>query len=81
VLPPAALQPELGYVEFAGWVPGGRQVLLAREARGEGRHRRSYEVVGLDSLATQSQARDPLAPGLFQRWTDPGWKRLSVSLR
>jgi hypothetical protein len=81
VLPPAPLEPELGYVEFAGWVPGGRQLLLAREARGEGRYRRSYEVVGLDSLATQAQARDPSALGPFQRWTDPGWKRLSVSLR
>jgi hypothetical protein len=81
VLPPAALQPELGYVEFAGWVPGGQQVLLAREARGEGRYRRSYEVVGLDSLATQRQSGDPSVLGLFQRWTDPGWKRLTVSLR
>jgi hypothetical protein len=81
VLPPAPVQPELGYVEFAGWVPGGQQVLVAREARGEGRYRRSYEVVSLDSLATRSQAGDPSALAPFQRWTDPEWKRLSVSQR
>lgn len=81
VLPPAGLQPELGYAEFAGWVPGGRQVLVAREARGEGRYRRNYEVVALDSLVTQRQASEPAALGPFQRWTDPGWQRMSVSLR
>jgi hypothetical protein len=81
VLPPAATAPDLGYAEFAGWVPGGQQVLVAREARGEGRYRRSFEVVALDSLATQRQAGDPAALGPFRRWQDPGWKRLTVSLR
>jgi len=81
VLPPASLQPGTGYAEFAGWVPGGRQVLVAREARGEGRYRRSYEVVGLDSLATQRQSSEPGALGPFQRWQDPGWKRMSVAVR
>lgn len=81
VLPPASLQPGLGYAEFAGWVPGGRQILLAREARSERRYRRSYEVVSLDSLATQRQSSEPTALGPFQRWSDAGWKRMSVALR
>lgn len=81
VLPPATLQPELGYAEFAGWVPGGQQVLVAREARGEGRYRRNYEVVSLDSLVTQRQSGDPEALGPFQRWQDPAWKKMTVSLR
>lgn len=81
VLPPASLQPELGYAEFAGWVPGGQQVLVAREARGEGRYRRNYEVVSLDSLVTQRQSGDPAALGPFQRWQDPAWKKMTVSLR
>jgi len=81
VLPPASLQPGTGYAEFAGWVPGGQQVLVAREARGEGRYRRSYEVVSLESLATQRQASEPGALGPFQRWQDPGWKRMSVAVR
>lgn len=81
VLPPGAVSPSLGYAEFAGWVPGGRQVLVAREARGEGHYRRRYEVLSLDSLAVQRQSPDPAALGPFQRWADPGWKRNTVSLR
>lgn len=81
VLPPASLQPDTGYAEFAGWVPGGQQVLVAKEARSEGKWRRSYEVVNLDSLATQRAANEANALGPFQRWSDPGWKRLSVSVR
>jgi hypothetical protein len=81
VLPPAALQPGIGYAEFAGWVPGGQQVLVAREARGEGRYRRSFEVVSLDSLAPQRQAPQPGALGAFQRWQDAQWRRMSVAVR
>ena len=80
-LPPAALVPGIGYAEFAGWVPGGQQVLVAREARAEGRYRRSYEVVALDSLATQRQSAEADALGPFQRWPDRAWKEMSVSLR
>lgn len=81
VLPPASLAPQLGYAEFAGWVPGGQQVLVAREARGEGRYRRSYEVVSLDSLATQRQSQDAGNLGPFMRWQDPVWKRMTVAVR
>ncbi len=81
VLPPASTTPDVGYAEFAGWVPGGQQVLVARESRGEGRYRRSFEVVSLDSLATVRQSGDPAVMGPFQRWQDPGWKRHTVSLR
>lgn len=81
VLPPSTAAPELGYVEFAGWVPGGRQMLVAREARAEGRLKRSFEIVRLDTLATERQASDPSVLGPFQRWQDAGWKRETVSLR
>lgn len=81
VLPPAATPPALGYAEFAGWVPGGRQMLAAREARGDGKYRRSYEVVRMEGLATDRQAADPAGIDAFARWQDAGWKRLSVSVR
>ena len=81
VLPPGAATPQLGYAEFAGWVPGGQQVLVAREARSQGRYRRSYEVVSLDSLATRQQAGEATALGPLQKWQDAGWKRMTVSLR
>jgi len=81
VLPPAATNPNLGYIEFAGWVPGGREMLLAREARGEGKYKRSFEVVSLDTLATERQASDPRNLSAFKRWQDAAWKRETVSLR
>jgi len=81
VLPPATATPELGYAEFAGWLPGGAKMLVARESRSEGRYRRSFEVVRLDTLATERQASDPGALAAFRRWQDPAWKRETLSMR
>lgn len=81
VLPPAATSPETGVAEWAGWVPGGQQMLVAREARGQGRYRKSFEVVRLDGLATERVTGDVSALPLFQRWQDPAWKRQTLSLR
>jgi hypothetical protein len=81
VLPPAASGPDVGYVEFAGWVPGGRQMLVAREARDGGKFKREFQVLRLDSLAVERRAGEARALAAFQRWQDPGWKRMTVSLR
>ncbi len=81
VLPPATTGPDVGYAEFAGWVPGGTQMLVAREAKGEGKYRRNFELIRLETLATVRQAGDPSILGAFQRWQDPAWKRHTLSLR
>ena len=81
VLPPATTNPDLGYAEFAGWVPGGKQVLVAREARGEGKYKKSFEVLKLKTLTAERQAAEAAMLGAFQRWHDAGWKGRSVSLR
>lgn len=81
VLPPAASEPGLGYIEFAGFVPGGSKMLVAREARVEGRFKRSFEVLSLDTLAVDKQASTPALLVLFGKWQDPAWKRGTVSLR
>jgi hypothetical protein len=81
VLPPATTNPDIGYAEFAGWVPGGTQMLVAREARGEGKYRRNFEVMRLDTLAVARQAGDPGILGAFQRWQDPSWKQQTLSVR
>lgn len=81
VLPPAAAAPETGVAEWAGWVPGGQRMLVAREARAQGRYRRSFEVVRLDGLAVERVTGDVAALPLFQRWQDAAWKRQTLSLR
>ena len=62
-------------------VPTGQQMLVAREARGQGRYRKSFEVVRLDGLTTERVTGDVAALPLFQRWQDPAWKRQTLSLR
>ena len=79
VLPPAAADPELGYVEFAGWAPG--KLLLAREFRVQGRQRRNFEVLALDTLAVDKQASTPQILAAFAKWQDADWKRGTVVLR
>lgn len=81
VLPPAASTAGMGYAEFAGWVPAEGRLLAVREARVEGRTQRSFEVIRLDTLATEKQASRPDLLVLFGRWQDPAWKRGTVSLR
>jgi hypothetical protein len=83
VLPPASSNPDVGYAEFAGWVPGGTQMLVAREARdpAEGKLKRAFEVIRLDTLATDREVAEPGMLSTFQRWQDANWKRMTLSLR
>jgi len=81
ILPPAANAPDLGYLEFAGWVPGTAKLLAVREARIDGRFKRSFEVIGLESMEVEKQADNPHSLSLFYRWQDAGWKGGTLSLR
>ena len=81
VLPPAPDGPDLGYVEFAGWVPGVAQVLVARDVKVEKRFKTSFEVLRSNTLEVHRQADNPKSLSVFYRWQDPAWKAGTVSLR
>lgn len=82
VLPPAASGPGLGYVEFAGWTAGPkRRLLIAREARSEGRLVRRFEVLDAQTLAVERYASTPQLLAAFTTGADAEWKRGTVSLR
>jgi hypothetical protein len=81
VLPPGLNQPELGYLELAGWTPAGDQMLVVRELKQEGKQVRRFEVIKLDTLSTDRQASAPDLLQAFGRFADARWKRGSVALR
>jgi len=84
VLPPSTESNGVGYVEFAGWVPGTGQVLAAREVRDPqhaSRFLRTYELLDGRTLATQKTADAPSSLKAFHKFQDPAWRRMTVSLR
>ena len=81
VVPPATVQPTLGYVEFAGWVPGSGQMLTAREAKVDGRYKLSFELLNPSTLEIDRWADKPASLSAFQRWQAPAWKARTVSIR
>lgn len=81
VLPPSASGPDIGYLEFAGWVPGSNNLLAAREALVDGHYKRTFEIIDMVTLEVKKQADKPGSLSLFYRWQDPVWKRQTLSLR
>ena len=62
-------------------MPGGKQVLVAREVRGDGKYKKSFEVMKLASVTVKRQAGEAAMLVAFQRWQDAEWKGGSVSVR
>ncbi len=81
VLPPAAENSAPAYLEFAGWVPGGTQLLAVREAQNAGRFRTTFESLRRDTLTTDKAADKPANLSVFYRWQSPLWKAGTISLR
>jgi hypothetical protein len=80
VLSPGLDNPEEGYVDFAGYAPGTRRLLIAREVKERGRFRRSFEELRLDDLALVRQASSPELLPDFGRWQDFAWRRDTLAL-
>lgn len=81
IAPPGADTPDVGYIEFAGWIPGGKKMLAARESKIDGRFQQSFEVIDIATLNVDKRADKPEYLSLFYRWQDPLWKQQTLSLR
>ena len=80
VLPPGYDDPEAGYIEYAGYVPATRHLLIVRELRQRGRIVRSFEAVRLDDLVTVKQASRPELLRDFGHGQDAAWRRDTLAL-
>jgi hypothetical protein len=80
VLPPGYNDPDEGYIEYAGYVPATRRLLITRELKDHGRFVRSFEELRLDDLVTVKQASRPGLLRDFGRWADAGWRRDTLAL-
>jgi len=80
VLSPGLDNPDEGYVDYAGYAPGTRRLLIAREVKDRGRFRRSFEELRLDDLALMRQASSPELLRDFGRWQDVTWRRDTLAL-
>jgi hypothetical protein len=81
VLPPSSTGPDIGVLEFAGWVPGGEKMLVARDTLEKGRIRTSFEVLKIDTLTVDQRASTPSLLIAFTKWQDPTWKATTLSVR
>ncbi len=81
VVPPGLDAPNLGYIEFSGWVPGNAQLLATREIKADGHYKQSFEILRMATLTVERWADKPNNLSLFYRWQDPVWKGQTVSLR
>jgi len=81
IVPPSVDQPELGYIEFAGWVPGNQQMLVAREIVAGGQYKTSFELWNRATLTPERRADQPGSLTAFYRWQDPVWKSGTVAVR
>jgi hypothetical protein len=90
-LAPAAIDPELGYVELAGFVPDGTRLLVAREARMTGPLgqpgtlapwvQRSFQILRADGLTVEKQAARLDNFVSFRRWQSADWRSTTLALR
>lgn len=80
VLSPGTETPEIGYVDYAGYAPGTKRLLIAREVKIAGRIQRRFEELRLDDLTPVRSADSPDALRDFGWWQDAVWRRDTLAL-
>jgi hypothetical protein len=80
-LTPATTEPDVGYVESAGFSPDGARLLVVREARVAGHATRKFQVLTASTLAVEIQCTDVTKLSAFKRWQAAWWKAGTLALR
>ena len=80
-LTPATTNPDVGYVEAAGFSPDGTRLLVVREARVGGQLTRRFQVLATPTLAVERWAARADKLGAFKRWSAPAWRAGTLALR
>jgi len=88
---PATVDPELGYVELAGFSADGSRLVLVRESRVSGplgsprtappRIQKSFQIVTTDGLRVEKQASSLTNFPTFQKWKTADWQQGTLALR
>jgi len=82
VLPPAAVDPGVGYVETAGISADGTRIAVVREAMvPSGKLLRRFQVLRTRDLKVLSSAREPSLARGFQKLASASWIASALALR
>jgi hypothetical protein len=82
VLPPAAVDPGVGYVETAGMSADGTRIAVVREAMvPSGKVLRRFQVLRTRDLKVLSSAREPSLARGFQKLASASWTASALALR
>ncbi|HEX4403383.1 MAG TPA: hypothetical protein VH560_01050 [Polyangia bacterium] len=80
-LAPATTEPDVGYVESAGFSPDGTRLLIVREAKVAGRATRKFQVLAAATLGVEIQCTDVAKLSAFKKWQAAWWKAGTLALR
>jgi hypothetical protein len=90
-LAPMTIDPDIGYVEIAGFSPDGAHVLVARESRASGPlgspHTlapwmwKSFQVLAVSDLHLEREAASLGSLPASKRWETAEWRRGTLALR
>ncbi len=80
-LTPATTEPDVGYVEAAGFSPDGGRLLVVREARAAGQLTRRFQVLVAPALSVEKWASNADKLIAFKRWSAPSWRSGTLALR
>ena len=77
----ATTEPDVGYVESAGFSPDGGRLLVVREARAAGHVARRFQVLLTAALSVEKWASSADKLVAFKHWSAPSWRAGTLALR